>query len=92
MSYAVVTADKAHLFVNPAKITDEGTLFMNIVLVTIICFECCINSGIVKAHLGNEVEIHEYDAVFEFLKKLSDDKKVCYYNNMKKLNNGPNER
>jgi Xaa-Pro aminopeptidase len=53
ISYAVVTVDKAHLFVNPSKLTDE-----------------------VKAHLGNEVQIHEYDAVFDFVKKLSDDKKV----------------
>ncbi len=27
ISYAVVTADKAHLFVNPSKLTDEGTLY-----------------------------------------------------------------
>ncbi len=39
------------------------------------------NCLIVKTHLGNEVEIHEYDAVFGFVKKLSDEKKVSYFAN-----------
>lgn len=48
LSYSVVTADKAILYIDSAKLTDE-----------------------VRKHLGSEVEIRPYEAVFEDVQALS---------------------
>ncbi|KAF8477396.1 putative Xaa-Pro aminopeptidase P [Kalaharituber pfeilii] len=47
-SYAVVTPDKASLYIDSSKLTDE-----------------------VKKHLGSEIEIRPYDAIFEEVRVLS---------------------